>query len=161
MSTSWYQKPDYDRLLDRQFNSEQVLSLCSIRIRPKTRVIFKDCRVARWERAPGATFNSILNKETDIISRDSNVCIVHQPQTKVNLIKYLEHQKFGFDYTFDAEDDNRKVNYFKNQLKYLNKLLRESVAIGLFCVFYFSAHRCRWKLKLSEKLLLTLIKSSY
>ena len=64
------------------------------------------------------------NKETDITSRDSNVCIVHQPQIKVNLIKYLEHQKFGFDYTFDAEDENRKVNYFKNQLKYLNKLLR-------------------------------------
>jgi len=48
-------------------------------------------------------------KETDVISRDSNVCIVHQPQTKVDLTKYLEHQKFRFDYTFDSEDDNRKV----------------------------------------------------
>ena len=53
-------------------------------------------------------------KETDIISRDSNVCIVHQPQTKVDLTKYLEHQKFRFDYTFDAEDDNRKVFYLFN-----------------------------------------------
>ena len=34
---------------------------------------------------------------------------IHQPQTKVDLNKYLEHQKFRFDYTFDAEDDNRKV----------------------------------------------------
>jgi len=49
------------------------------------------------------------NKETDIISRDSNVCIVHQPQTKVDLTKYLDHQKFRFDYTFDTDDDNRKV----------------------------------------------------
>merc|ERR1712131_46219 len=49
------------------------------------------------------------NKETDIISRDANVCIVHQPQQKVDLTKYLEHQKFRFDYTFDADDDNKKV----------------------------------------------------
>ena len=50
------------------------------------------------------------NKETDIISRDANVCIVHQPQQKVDLTKYLEHQKFRFDYTFDADDDNKKVS---------------------------------------------------
>ena len=52
----------------------------------------------------------LLNfRETDILSRDANVCIVHQPQTKVDLTKYLDHIKFRFDYTFDAEDQNKKV----------------------------------------------------
>ena len=62
------------------------------------------------------------NKETDIISRDANVCIVHQPQQKVDLTKYLEHQKFRFDYTFDADDDNKKVRLYLLR----NKLLRNN-----------------------------------
>lgn len=35
--------------------------------------------------------------------------IVHQPQVKVDLTKYLENQKFRFDYTFDENTSNEMV----------------------------------------------------
>lgn len=35
--------------------------------------------------------------------------IVHQPQTKVDLTKYLENQKFRFDYAFDENTSNEMV----------------------------------------------------
>lgn len=35
--------------------------------------------------------------------------IVHQPQVKVDLTKYLENQKFRFDYSFDENANNEMV----------------------------------------------------
>lgn len=35
--------------------------------------------------------------------------ILHQPQVKVDLTKYLDNQKFRFDYTFDENTTNEMV----------------------------------------------------
>ena len=35
--------------------------------------------------------------------------IVHEPKTKVDLTKYLENQKFRFDYAFDQTSTNATV----------------------------------------------------
>lgn len=35
--------------------------------------------------------------------------IVHEPKQKVDLTKYLENQKFRFDYAFDENADNQMV----------------------------------------------------
>ena len=54
----------------------------------------------------------------DIVSCSLHICfltifilqvVVHQPQTKVDLTKYLENQKFRFDYAFDEDCDNNIV----------------------------------------------------
>lgn len=49
------------------------------------------------------------NKETDVVSKHGEVCYIHEPKSKVDLTKYLEHQKFRFDYIFDLDDDNTTV----------------------------------------------------
>ncbi|VDM63243.1 unnamed protein product [Angiostrongylus costaricensis] len=41
--------------------------------------------------------------------------IVHQPQVKVDLTKYLDNQKFRFDYTFDENTSNEMVYKFTAQ----------------------------------------------
>ncbi|CAD6190977.1 unnamed protein product [Caenorhabditis auriculariae] len=41
--------------------------------------------------------------------------ILHQPQVKVDLTKYLENQKFRFDYTFDENSTNELVYRFTAQ----------------------------------------------
>ncbi len=38
-----------------------------------------------------------------------DMTIVSQPQTKVDLTKYLENQQFRFDYAFDENVDNNLV----------------------------------------------------
>lgn len=35
--------------------------------------------------------------------------IVHQPQVKVDLTKFLENQKFRYDYAFDESASNEMV----------------------------------------------------
>lgn len=52
----------------------------------------------------------INNKEVEVITiPNKNDMIVHQPQTKVDLTKYLENQLFRFDYTFDEKTSNEMV----------------------------------------------------
>jgi len=51
----------------------------------------------------------VKNKETDVVTRSGDVCFVHEPKAKVDLTKYLEHQKYRYDYIFDKDDDNSIV----------------------------------------------------
>ena len=49
-------------------------------------------------------------QEVDVITMPTkDHTIVHQPQTKVDLTKYLDNQKFRFDYAFDDSVDNDLV----------------------------------------------------
>uniref|UniRef100_A0A7E4VPB0 Kinesin-like protein n=1 Tax=Panagrellus redivivus TaxID=6233 RepID=A0A7E4VPB0_PANRE len=58
----------------------------------------------------------IAKKEIDVVTiPNKNHLIVHQPQVKVDLTKYLDNQKFRFDYTFDEDADNELVYKFTAQ----------------------------------------------
>lgn len=49
-------------------------------------------------------------RELDVITLASkDTCIVHEPMKKVDLTKYLENQKFRFDYAFDENSTNEVV----------------------------------------------------
>uniref|UniRef100_A0A915L4D1 Kinesin motor domain-containing protein n=1 Tax=Romanomermis culicivorax TaxID=13658 RepID=A0A915L4D1_ROMCU len=55
-------------------------------------------------------------KEIDVITvPNRDRIIVHQPQTKVDLTKYLENQTFRFDYAFDENSTNEMVYKFSAQ----------------------------------------------
>lgn len=63
----------------------------------------------------GCVFRVELNaKEIDVITVPSkDVVLVHEPKTKVDLTRYLENQKFRFDYAFDDNSNNETVyRYF-------------------------------------------------
>ncbi|CAG9533719.1 unnamed protein product [Cercopithifilaria johnstoni] len=58
----------------------------------------------------------IMKKEIEVITiPNRDHLIVHQPQVKVDLTKYLENQKFRFDYTFDENTNNEMVYKFTAQ----------------------------------------------
>ncbi|XP_035777662.1 kinesin-like protein Klp10A isoform X2 [Anopheles albimanus] len=49
-------------------------------------------------------------KEIDVICvPNQNTLLVHEPKVKVDLTKYLENQKYGFDYIFDETCSNESV----------------------------------------------------
>ncbi|ULU00020.1 hypothetical protein L5515_003788 [Caenorhabditis briggsae] len=51
--------------------------------------------------------------EVDVITIPSrDITILHQPQTRVDLTKYLDNQKFRFDYSFDEYANNELVYRF-------------------------------------------------
>lgn len=52
----------------------------------------------------------VMRKEVDVVCiPNKNTLIVHEPKTKVDLTKYLDNQKFRFDYTFDENCSNEMV----------------------------------------------------
>ncbi|VDN05365.1 unnamed protein product [Thelazia callipaeda] len=58
----------------------------------------------------------IMKKEIEVITiPNKDHLIVHQPQVKVDLTKYLDNQKFRFDYTFDENTSNEMVYRFTAQ----------------------------------------------
>uniref|UniRef100_A0A914YAB7 Kinesin motor domain-containing protein n=1 Tax=Panagrolaimus superbus TaxID=310955 RepID=A0A914YAB7_9BILA len=58
----------------------------------------------------------ITKKEIDVVTvPNKDHVVVHQPQQKVDLTKYLENQKFRFDYAFDEDCDNEIVYQFTAQ----------------------------------------------
>ncbi|RCN26453.1 kinesin motor domain protein, partial [Ancylostoma caninum] len=58
----------------------------------------------------------ISKKEIEVITiPNRDHLIVHQPQVKVDLTKYLDNQKFRFDYTFDENTSNEMVYKFTAQ----------------------------------------------
>ncbi|KHN86425.1 Kinesin-like protein KIF2A [Toxocara canis] len=58
----------------------------------------------------------IMKKEIEVITiPNRDHVIVHQPQVKVDLTKFLENQKFRFDYTFDENSSNEMVYRFTAQ----------------------------------------------
>ncbi|GMR36515.1 hypothetical protein PMAYCL1PPCAC_06710, partial [Pristionchus mayeri] len=55
-------------------------------------------------------------KEIEVVTvPNKDHLIVHQPQVKVDLTKYLENQKFRFDYAFDENSGNDMVYKFTAQ----------------------------------------------
>ena len=50
-------------------------------------------------------------------------CLVHLPKLKVDLTKYLDNQKFRFDYSFDENTSNDLVYKLEFILKFHNKRL--------------------------------------
>lgn len=55
-------------------------------------------------------------KEIEVVTIPSkDQIVVHQPQQKVDLTKYLENQRFRFDYAFDDTSDNEMVYRFTAQ----------------------------------------------
>ncbi|XP_050074472.1 kinesin-like protein Klp10A [Anopheles maculipalpis] len=52
----------------------------------------------------------MMRKEVDVVCiPNKNTLIVHEPKAKVDLTKYLDNQKFRFDYTFDETCSNEMV----------------------------------------------------
>lgn len=52
----------------------------------------------------------MTRKEVDVVCiPNKNTLIVHEPKAKVDLTKYLDNQKFRFDYTFDDTCSNEMV----------------------------------------------------
>ncbi|XP_038220874.1 kinesin-like protein Klp10A isoform X4 [Zerene cesonia] len=67
----------------------------------------------------------IAKKEVDVISVPTkDQMIVHEPKNKVDLTKYLENQKFRFDYAFDDSCTNEVV------YKYTAKPLVQTIFEG-------------------------------
>ena len=58
------------------------------------------------------------------------MAIIHQPMTKVDLQKYLENQKFRFDYVFNTDADNSKLLkvWYKEDIKWTLELVYEYTA---------------------------------
>lgn len=55
----------------------------------------------------------LTKAEVDVITIPSrDITILHQPQTRVDLTKYLDNQKFRFDYSFDEYANNELVYRF-------------------------------------------------
>ncbi|KAL7670856.1 hypothetical protein ACOME3_005773 [Neoechinorhynchus agilis] len=55
----------------------------------------------------------VSRKEIDIVTISRNqLCIVHNPKEKVDLTKYLDNQKFRFDYAFDETTSTSVVYHF-------------------------------------------------
>lgn len=54
-----------------------------------------------------------LRKDIDVITIPTkDLVLVHEPKQKVDLTKYLENQRFRFDYAFDETADNELVYKF-------------------------------------------------
>ncbi|XP_060804310.1 kinesin-like protein Klp10A [Amyelois transitella] len=67
----------------------------------------------------------LVKKEVDVISVPAkDLMIVHEPKNKVDLTKYLENQKFRFDYAFDDSCTNEVV------YKYTAKPLVQTIFEG-------------------------------
>merc|ERR1712042_201040 len=55
----------------------------------------------------------MAKREIDVVTIGSkDTCIVHEPMKKVDLTKYVENQKFRFDYAFDESVTNDTVYRF-------------------------------------------------
>ncbi|XP_033148912.1 kinesin-like protein Klp10A [Drosophila busckii] len=96
---------EFDPLLDGQPMEQHRITVC-VRKRP----------LSRKERS---------RKELDVISVPrKDILMVHEPRTKVDLTKFLEHHKFRFDYAFNADCDNALV------YKYTAKPLVQTIFEG-------------------------------
>ncbi|XP_026846345.1 kinesin-like protein Klp10A [Drosophila persimilis] len=91
-------------LLDGQAVDDHQITVC-VRKRPPSR-------------------KEVNRKEVDVISVPrKDLMIVHEPRTKVDLTKFLEHHKFRFDYAFNEMCDNAMV--YKYTAKPLVKTIFE------------------------------------
>ncbi|KAJ1359072.1 hypothetical protein KIN20_017700 [Parelaphostrongylus tenuis] len=75
-----------------------------------------DSRISVCVRKRPLNKKEISRKEIEVITiPNRDHLIVHQPQVKVDLTKYLDNQKFRFDYTFDENTSNEMVYKFTAQ----------------------------------------------
>ncbi|KAK6023201.1 kinesin motor domain protein [Ostertagia ostertagi] len=75
-----------------------------------------DNRISVCVRKRPLNKKEINKKEIEVITiPNRDHLIVHQPQVKVDLTKYLDNQKFRFDYTFDENTSNEMVYRFTAQ----------------------------------------------
>ena len=70
----------------------------------------EDRRISVCVRKRPLNKKELGKKEIDCVTIPTkDQTIVHQPQSKVDLTKYLENQSFRFDYAFDENVDNDLV----------------------------------------------------
>ncbi|RNA08381.1 Kinesin KIF2A [Brachionus plicatilis] len=62
----------------------------------------------------------ISKKDIDVITMpNKDQCLVHLPKCKVDLTKYLDNQKFFFDFAFDESTSNDLIYRIKNNIPHL------------------------------------------
>jgi kinesin family protein 2/24 len=72
-----------------------------------------DDRICVCVRKRPLSKKEMTKKDIDIITiPDGSLTLVHEPKTKVDLTKYLEHHKFNFDYSFDQSATNELVYHY-------------------------------------------------
>uniref|UniRef100_A0A1X7UMF4 Kinesin motor domain-containing protein n=3 Tax=Amphimedon queenslandica TaxID=400682 RepID=A0A1X7UMF4_AMPQE len=72
-----------------------------------------DDRICVCVRKRPLSKKELAKKEIDIITiPDGSLTLLHEPKTKVDLTKYLEHHKFNFDYSFDETADNELLYHY-------------------------------------------------
>ncbi|CAI4226408.1 unnamed protein product [Auanema sp. JU1783] len=75
-----------------------------------------DSRISVCVRKRPLNKKETTKKEIEVITiPNRDHLIVHQPQVKVDLTKFLENQKFRFDYAFDENTPNEMVYRFTAQ----------------------------------------------
>ena len=95
----------------------------------------------------------MAKREIDVVTIGSkDTCIVHEPMKKVDLTKYLENQKFRFDYAFDESATNEVV--YKYSARPLVTSIFEGGMATCFAygqtgqsplrVVHFAPVECRW-----------------
>ena len=96
-----------------------------------------DNRICVCVRKRPLSKKELIGKEVEVVTIPSkDRVIVHQPQTKVDLTKFLVNQQFKFDYTFNENSSNELVYkfvfkfYFFHFCFYLD--LVHSLLSGLF-----------------------------
>ncbi|CAJ0963154.1 unnamed protein product, partial [Mesorhabditis belari] len=76
----------------------------------------QDTRISVCVRKRPMNKKEITRKDIEVVTipKQDHV-IIHQPQVRVDLTKYLDNQKFRFDYAFDENADNEMVYRFTAQ----------------------------------------------
>lgn len=75
-----------------------------------------DARISVCVRKRPFNKREINKREIEVVTiPNRDHLVLHQPMTKVDLTKYLENQKFRFDYTFDENSSNEMVYRFTAQ----------------------------------------------
>lgn len=70
----------------------------------------QDLRICVCVRKRPINKKEISKKDIDVITMpNKDICLVHLPKLKVDLTKYLDNQKFRFDYAFDEATPNDLV----------------------------------------------------
>lgn len=75
-----------------------------------------DMRICVCVRKRPINKKEISKKDIDVITMpNKDLCLVHLPKCKVDLTKYLDNQKFRFDFAFDESTSNDLVYRYTAQ----------------------------------------------
>jgi kinesin family protein 2/24 len=76
----------------------------------------KDLKICVCVRKRPITKKELSKKDIDVLTiPNKEVVIVHLPKVKVDLTKYIDNQKFRFDYGFHETCNNELVYHFTAQ----------------------------------------------